>query len=519
MRGRPGLRARLMFGALALALLAMAGAGLAVYGLARTQVLAEEALAAQRRIEAYGVLASRVNEWMMTWIAPAGPPPDATPVKDALAALDRLVTEDVARARSPADADARGRMGVMPARIRIQVERLEGSMSDAPRGTPAGEAVAYSAAQIPPLAAAQVQVETQRRDGAMAAMETLRRRLHRLALAVGIAAPLVVLLVYLWLLRPLFGRLATATAAAEGLATGAPAPGLGGHDELGLLFARLRLVAARVARDRARLGATVAERTAALSRANDRLARVDAERRRFFADVGHELRTPLTVILGEAELGARHGDAGLRASFATIHSRAMRLGRRIEDLLRVARSESGQIELERAPVDLAAAAAAALADSAPLLARAGVAAETDGLPALVVTGDGEWLRQVFGGFLENAAKYAGRGATVRIAGTVEGGAGEGGAARVTVTDDGPGLAPEMLGPVLDRFARGAGAGASGFGVGLALARWVVEAHGGSLRAEAAEGRGLRLVMHLPLAVPEQVQADQVGAEQVQAGPG
>ena len=98
----------------------------------------------------------------------------------------------------------------------------------------------------------------------------------------------------------------------------------------------------------------------------------------------------------------------------------MRLVRRIEDLLRIARSESGQLELERSPVDLAAVAAAALADTAPLLARAGVTARADGLPPLVVAGDAEWLRQVLAGLLENAAKYAGRGATVALAGRADG---------------------------------------------------------------------------------------------------
>ncbi len=498
MRWRPGrragLRARLTLGALVLAVLAVAGAGLAVYGLARTQVLAADALAAQRRIEAYGALSSRVNEWTLAWLAPSGPPPEAAQVTAALATLDRLVGEDIAAARSPADAAERSRLGVMPARIRAEVEALERRVADGTRASPAGEAVAYSAAQIPALAAAAVQQEIRRRDEAMAAMDALRRRLHALALAVGLAAPVVLAGLYLWLLRPLFGRLAAATAAAEGLATGGRAPGLDGHDELGLLFARLRLVAARVARDRARLGATVAARTAELSRANARLSRIDAERRRFFADVGHELRTPLTVILGEAELGARHPDAALRASFATIRGRALRLVRRIEDLLRVARSESGQLELARAPLDLAAAARAALDDARPLLARAGVTADAADLPPLVVVGDGDWLRQVFAGFLDNAAKYAGRGATVRISGRIAGRA----AAAITVADDGPGLPAEKLDAVFDRFAR-AGDGAPGFGVGLALARWVVEAHGGSLRAEAPAGGGLRLVMFLPLA--------------------
>lgn len=496
MRHRPGLRARLLLGALALAALAVAGAALAVYGLARTQALAAEALAAQRRIEAYAALSSRVNEWTLAWLAPSGPPPDATQVMAALAVLDRLVGDDIAAARTPDEEAERARLGVIPARVHAEVEALGRAVSAAPRGSPEAEAAAYSAARIPALVATAVPEEVRRRDAAMAAMDALRRRLHRLALAVGIAAPLVLAGLYLWLLRPLFGRLSAATAAAEGLATGAAAPGPDGHDELGLLLARLRLVAARVARDRARLGATVAARTAELSRANARLSRIDAERRRFFADVGHELRTPLTVILGEAELGARHPDAALRASFATIRGRALRLVRRIEDLLRIARSETGQLELERAPVDLAAVARAALEDTRPLLARAGVTATADDLPPLAVIGDGEWLRQVFAGFLENAAKYAGRGASVRIAGRADHGA-----AAITVTDDGPGLPPGRLDAVFDRFGR-AGADAPGFGVGLALARWVVEAHGGSLRAEAPAGGGLALVLFLPLATED-----------------
>lgn len=494
---RPGLRARLMLGALALAVLAVAGAGLAVYGLARTQALAAEALAAQRRIEAYGALVARTNEWMLGWLSPEGLPPDTAQVRAALAALDALVAADVAAAPDQPQAEVRAQASTATARIGALVDLLERSLANAPRGTPAGDAAAYGVTQVAPLAAGQAQMEAQRRDAAMAQMEALRRRLHRLAIAVGVAAPLVLAGLYLWLFRPLFGRLAAASAAAHALAAGGAAPGPGGHDELGLLLARVRRVAAGVARDRARLNATVAERTAELSRANARLAAVDAERRRFFADVGHELRTPLTVILGEAELGARHPDPGLQASFATIRGRALRLFRRIEDLLRIARSESGQLELDRGQVDLAAVAAAALADAGPALARAGVAAGADGLPALVVAGDAEWLRQVLAGLLDNAAKYAGRGAAVVVAGRTANGQAE-----VTVADDGPGIAPERLAAVFGRFTRGAGTAAPGFGVGLALAAWVVEAHGGSLRAEAPEGGGLRVVMTLPLAVTE-----------------
>ena len=101
------------------------------------------------------------------------------------------------------------------------------------------------------------------------------------------------------------------------------------------------------------------------------------------------------------------------------------------------------------------------------------------------------------GLLENAGKYAGRGATVTVSAHIKGPC-----AVLTVSDDGPGIPLERLEEIFDRFARGEETAAPGFGVGLALARWVVEAHGGSLRAEAAEEGGLRLVMALPLAEPE-----------------
>ena len=435
-RGR-GLRSRLVLGALALAVLAVAAAGLAVYGLARTQALAAEALAAQRRIEAYGALSSRVNEWMLGWLVPAGPPPDAAQVRQALAALEKLVAEDVAAAPTPAEAAERERQGVTPARIRAAGRRSWSARSAIRR---AGRRRRTS----PPITRRRCRRWWRRRCSRRSGGATRRwRRWRRCAggctgsrSGSGLAAPLVLAGLYLWLLRPLFGRLAAATEAAEALAAGAPAPGPGGHDELGLLLARVRRVAARVARDRARLNATVAERTAALSRANARLARIDAERRRFFADVGHELRTPLTVILGEAELGARHPDAGAARELRHHPRPGAASLPRIEDLLRIARSESGQLELERSPVDLAAVAAAALADAAPLLARAGVVPRADGLPPLVVAGDARLAAAgASAGSSRTPAKYAGRGATVAVAGRAEAGL-----AVVTVADDGRGPA-------------------------------------------------------------------------------
>lgn len=495
MMPRPGLRLRLSLGATSLAALAVVAAAIGVYGLDRTQHHAAEAMAAQRRIEGYGALSIQVNEWMLGWLT-ARSRPDDRPVLAALDRLDQLVAEDVAAAPSDTVATQRARQSVIPARLRGLFNGLSAALAQTPPGTRAADAaVAFYAAQAPQAIAAQVDQETRRRDMALSAMERLRRPLSVAAILVGVAAPLLLLALYLWLFRPLFVRLSRATAAAGALAMGALPAGAGGHDELGLMFARLRQMSARIdrrrarlAQDHARLERIVEDRTARLSDANDRLARIDSTRRRFFADVGHELRTPLTVILGEAELGSASADPTLRAAFATIQTRAQRLFRRIEDLLRIARSESGQLELARGPVDLAQTAAAALADLAPVLKRAGVTARVD-LPGLVVGGDADWLRQVFSGFFDNAAKYAGRGATITVTGHADGAR-----AVVHIEDTGPGLPPDRLGAVFGRFVRDGSA--PGFGVGLALAAWVVEASGGKLSARP--GPGFRLVLDLPL---------------------
>ncbi|MEZ5797689.1 MAG: HAMP domain-containing sensor histidine kinase [Paracoccaceae bacterium] len=495
-----GLRARLILGATLLAVLAILAAALTAYGFSRTRALAVEALAAQHRIEAYGALSIRVNDWLLAWLT-EGRRPDDTAVLAALDRLDRLVAEDVGAAGDETLAAQRARQSITPARLRAQFLQLDEALGALPEGLPGAEAaVAFYSAQAPGVMGAQIDQETRRRDLALSTMEAMRGPLLGGAVAVGLAAALSLLALYLWLFRPLFARLGHAAAAAEALVHGDLPPDATGHDELGLLVARLRQMSARIDRRRARLAqdysrleTLVAGRTAELSAANARLAQVDSTRRRFFADVGHELRTPLTVILGEAELGEGSPDPAARASFATIRARAQRLFRRIEDILRIARSESGRLELASDRVDLAQVARAALADLAPVLKRAGVTA-TVTLPSLQVRGDADWLRQVFAGLFENAAKYAGQGAEIRVIGHASGAL-----ADVEITDTGPGLPAGPPDEVFARFVRGSGraeTGSGGFGVGLALARWVAETSGG--RLDRLPGPGCRLRLQLPL---------------------
>ena len=496
---RPGLRLRLWLGAAALALLAMAAAGIAVFGLVRIERHAAEAVAAQTRLEGWAGLNMRINDWMLVRLIGGGAG-DGAAVHAGLLALDGLIRADVAAAPDQAEADRRARNALALGKLRGFFRQLEGAM--ARTGPQVEPALAFYAAQGPQLIASQIDQEARRRDQALQAMERLRPPLLWAALGLGLAAPLVLFALYRLTMRPLFRRLAEATAAAGSLASGGAEGVAEGHDELGLMLARLRLTSARLDRQRARLIAghlaleqTVAARTAELRAANARLQRIDASRRRFFADVSHELRTPLTVILGEAELGAMSPDPATRSGFETIGTRAKRLVRRVEDMLRIARSESGELELAVERVDLREIVALALADLTPVLRRAGVTVEVD-LPALVLRGDAEWLRQVFAGIFENAAKYAGQGAHVDLGAAVDGDM-----VTITITDTGPGLAPDRLEAVFDRFARApegiALTAGQGFGLGLALARWVVEASGGSLVALPSTG-GLHLRLVLPL---------------------
>ena len=513
---RLSLRLRLTLGAAVLAALAIFAAGLALQGVARTEALADEAVAAQHRIESYSSLTARVNEWILRRLSGEGP---AMAQKDAedfavmatFALLDALVDEDLAAAPNEAERVRREGQKQALARLRGAFRLLDGQLrpgaSDSPESL---AALGFYTAQAAPILGGRIQQDARRRDQAVAAMEQVRQNLRRLALSVAAAAPLVLLALHWAVLRPLSRRLRGAAEAAESLSREiGVAPG--GHDELGLLFARMRQMRARLdrrqaklAEDYGRLEGIVAERAADLRAANVRLERADAERRRFFADVGHELRTPLTVILGEAELGLRDPDPQRRESFATIRGRALRLYRRIEDLLRVARSESGQLDLAREPTDLAAALEGAAEDAAPLLKRAGVGLRWEDLEGLIVEGDADWLRQVFAGVFENAAKYAGKGATLSISGERRGSE-----AVVEIRDDGPGLPPERLEAVFDRFTREEPPGAErrgGFGVGLALARWVVEAHDGTVSAfrpaSPETGLGLRFVFPLAEGVAE-----------------
>jgi len=312
---------------------------------------------------------------------------------------------------------------------------------------------------------------------------------------------------YRALARPLLERLREIDRAAGAIGSGVldTRLAIGPRDELGLLMAKFNRMAERLARrerkvaaDRSRLERTIAERTADLTDANARLAAIDASRRRFFTDVSHELRTPLTVIIGECDVTQRAPqipESLTRAVLATIRKRAVGLHRRVEDLLRIARSESGEIDLVFQDVPLSPLLAEAVASAEKAARRQHVALTLDAPePGPLVHADREWLRQVVEGLIDNALRHG--GALTRIAVTLREAPD---ALTIRVADDGRGIASAARAGLFQRFARGPGSVAhTGFGLGLALADWVVTQHGGRITLhDNDDGKGLGVVITLP----------------------
>lgn len=216
--------------------------------------------------------------------------------------------------------------------------------------------------------------------------------------------------------------------------------------------------------------------------------------REFAADASHELRTPLTVIRSSVEHLERHRDepvATVGDALTDIDDEVRHMTAIVEDLLLLARSDSGAVALEHVPVDLGDVAAdGASAMGKPATDR-GVRVEVDPQPA-VVAGDPARLRQLVMILVDNAIRHSPADGRVGVAVRVNGSG-----ASLVVEDDGPGIRPEDMPHVFERFYRAPGAPGGGTGLGLAIAKWIVDRHGGRIEvANRAEG-GARFVVDLP----------------------
>ena len=222
------------------------------------------------------------------------------------------------------------------------------------------------------------------------------------------------------------------------------------------------------------------------------LAGADQQRRRLVATVSHELRTPLAAqqaLLENLVDGVvRPDDAVLRTALA----QAERLGALVGDLLDLSRVDGGRTPLALADVDVRALVEGAVAEAG--VSRRGTVHVVDVPADLRVSADAARLAQVLANLLDNADRHSPPGGRVTVS------AGPDGPDRwwLMVADEGPGIPPEHLHRVVDRFGSGDDAG-GGTGIGLAIASWVCELHGGSISAVAppAGQHGARLRAVLP----------------------
>jgi two-component system phosphate regulon sensor histidine kinase PhoR len=236
------------------------------------------------------------------------------------------------------------------------------------------------------------------------------------------------------------------------------------------------------------------------------LRRVEEMRADFIANASHELRTPLAALLGFIETlqGRAKDDAAAREKFlAIMQAQATRMARLIDDLLSLSRIELNAHLQPSTPVDLGPIVRQ-VADGLQMLARdRGVDIKVSAsAEPLVVLGDRDELIRALENLVENALKYGAAGKRVDLTLT-RGHTRAGGAeARMMVRDYGPGIAPEHLPRLTERFYRvdvGESRAQGGTGLGLALVKHILNRHGGRLSVESTLGAGAAFTMHLPLA--------------------
>jgi two-component system OmpR family sensor kinase len=227
--------------------------------------------------------------------------------------------------------------------------------------------------------------------------------------------------------------------------------------------------------------------------------------RRFTSDASHELRSPLTAMRGELELALRR-ERDLPEYRRVVEStleEVVRLSRITEDLLILARSDSGALVVRPEPVDVAGAVQQVLERLRGKAAAKGVALESDVVGDTTAEVDPVLLGQTAWNLLENAIRFTPAGGRIRVVAR-----GDAERVELLVEDSGPGFPPEMLDRVFDRFFRADPARSrpdevSGTGLGLAIVKGVAEAHHGTAEAANVPDGGARVTVRLPRHAPRQ----------------
>ena len=227
-----------------------------------------------------------------------------------------------------------------------------------------------------------------------------------------------------------------------------------------------------------------------------------AGQRRFISNAAHQLRTPLAGLKSQTEIAleANH-DPALATRLQRVHESAVRSAHLVNQLLALARAEpEAAAALPRSAVDLQALAAGVAAELVPRALAAGIDLGIDSntgdgeAPAVWVMGHEALLREAVLNLVDNAIRYAGRGAEVTLSVTRE--PGPGAPAVLRVADNGPGVPAEQHEALFGRFFRATHEG-SGYGLGLAIVREIATRHGGTAEASTTPPQGLTLTLRLP----------------------
>lgn len=217
----------------------------------------------------------------------------------------------------------------------------------------------------------------------------------------------------------------------------------------------------------------------------------------FLAMVSHELRNPLNAMLGWVTLlnSGKLDEAAQGRALEVIERNARAQAQLIDDLLDIARVASGNLRLELRPVDLAQVVEKALDACHPAAEAKSIAVTADlDRPMEMAAGDPDRLLQVVSNLLSNAVKFTPAGGAIEVSLKRDGAE-----ARVAVRDSGDGISAAFLPHVFERFRQGGKSQSGGLGLGLAIARHIVERHGGTIRVESpGEGQGTTFTVSLPL---------------------
>jgi two-component system, OmpR family, sensor kinase len=286
------------------------------------------------------------------------------------------------------------------------------------------------------------------------------------------------------------------------------------NDELGVLAKRFNEMAEVMAASKAaqlesqaELERGIEERTAdfrqkaiELDKANSQLSHVNKNRTQFLADISHEVRTPLTTLRGEAELALRskvQSPKPYRLALQKILSVSETIGKLVDDLLFLARSETDSLRFDKQSVNLTEMSCSVLEDASILAKTKNIVIRKmfDEQLLVRIEGDPTRIRQALLIALDNAIKYSPPEKNVDFVMSASDQT-----ADFIIRDFGPGVAPEDLPFVFERFYRSKHEAGlpGGFGLGLSIAKWIVDKHGGTISLQCQKSVQTELKISIPL---------------------